>query len=144
MAEGFQSPIIKALGVNEDLGLVFGWGIISTEQAAGVAKREPYFDTQGDHITPDRMLEKATDFMAHSRATDDQHDAQASGIVVHSFPLTAEIAKAYGIDCPIEGWMIAAAPPADILAKFVSGEYTGFSIGGVRISDVPAQEALTS
>ena len=141
MASDFRSPVIKALSVDADLGLVFGWGIISTEREPGTEKREPYFDLQGDHIPPTTMLKSTTDFMAHSRQTDDMHDGEASGVVIHAFPLTADIMKAYGIECDTEGWMIAAAPPADILAKFVSGEYTGFSIGGDRGIDVPLSEA---
>lgn len=131
----FQTPVCKVLKVDDDLGLVFGWGVICSE--AG----EPYFDTQGDHIPAASMLKAATDFMAHSRATDDMHDGAASGVVIHSFPLTAEVQKVYGIDCDREGWMIAAAPPEHILEKFRSGEYTGFSIGGKRLRDVPATEA---
>jgi len=32
-------------------------------------------------------------------------------------------------------------PSPSVLAKFASGEYTGFSIGGERINDVPFKEA---
>jgi hypothetical protein len=52
---------------------------------------------------------------------------------VHSFPLTAEIAKAMGVATKKTGWMIAMAPDAAMLQKFASGEYTGFSIGGEHL-----------
>lgn len=123
--------IVKA---DESLGLVFGYGIVCTDGG------EPYFDTQGDHIPPESMLKAATDFMANSRATDDMHDNVQKGVVVHSFPMTNEIAKAYGMTIEREGWMIAAAPGPEIVAKFISGEYTGFSIGGERILDEPPSE----
>jgi hypothetical protein len=115
--------------VDESLGLVFGWGIICSEKGA------PYFDLQGDHIPAAAMMKAACDFQIHSRATDDMHDNVADGVVVFSFPMTVDVAKAFGIECEREGWMIAAKPGPEILAKFQSGEYTGFSIGGDRIDD---------
>ena len=117
--------------VDESLGLVFGWGIICSENG------EPYFDLQGDHIPADAMMKAACDFQLHSRATDDMHDNIADGTVVFSFPMTKDVAKAYGISCDTEGWMIAAKPSAEIFAKFKSGEYKGFSIGGKRVKDRP-------
>ena len=89
----------KIVKADESLGLVFGYGIICTEGG------EPYFDTQGDHIPAESMLKAATDFMAHSRATDDMHDEVQAGVVVHSFPMTGEIAKAYGMTIEREGWI---------------------------------------
>ncbi len=130
----FQPKVIKAEGVNEELGLVFGWGIICEIDG------EPYFDLQNDHIPQDAMLKAVTDFQLHSRATDDMHDEVARGVVVHGFPLTDEVCDAFGIECEKRGWMIAAQPGAEICAKFASGEYTGFSIGGSRITDTPAAE----
>lgn len=121
--------------VDDELGLVFGWGIICTEDG------EPYFDLQGDHIPPASMMKAARDFQLHSRNTDDMHDNVTQGTVVFSFPMTKQVAEAYGIECNREGWMIAADPGPDVLAKFKSGEYTGFSIGGERISDRAVEDA---
>ncbi len=116
------------------LGLVFGWGIICTENG------EPYFDLQDDWIPPSAMLKAACDFQLHSRATDDMHDENPDGIVVFSFPMTNDIKKVYRIQCDREGWMIAARPSEDVFDKFLSGEYTGFSIGGSRVKDTPFEE----
>jgi hypothetical protein len=124
VAKEFRSRVIKAERVDEQLGLVFGWGMICTK--AG----EPYFDLQNQHCPPALMVKSTTDFMAHSRVADDMHDEVEHGPVVHSFPLTDEAMKAYGITCETQGWMIAVRPSPPILAKFVSGEYTGFSVGG--------------
>ena len=52
-----------------------------------------------------------------------------------AFPLTSDIAKAMGITTTRTGLMVAAKFAPDVLAKFKSGEYTGFSIGGVRVRD---------
>ena len=53
-------------------------------------------------------------------------------------PITAETKKAFGIVCDREGWIVAAGPGSDVVAKFVSGEYTGFSIGGLYSAEVAA------
>lgn len=115
--------------VDESLGLVLGWGIICKENG------EEYFDLQGDHITEDAMLEAATDFMANSRIAKDMHikgdDGVLPGSVVFAFPLTTEIAKAFGITVAKTGLLVGMKPGSpDILNKFKTGEYTGFSIGG--------------
>lgn len=113
------------LKADESLGLVFGWGVICTQ------KGEPYYDLQGDHIPEDVMLKALTDFMLHSRVAKEMHSGDAIGSVVFAFPLTAEVSKAYGITCDKTGMMIAMRPAADVVGKYKSGEYTGFSIGGI-------------
>lgn len=119
----------KVLKVDESLGLVFGWGII--ENING----EPYFDTQGDHIPGDTIIKAATDFMLNSRATTDMHMEDDGGDVVFAFPLTAEVAKAYGIETQTTGLLVASKPAPEVLAKFKDGTYTGFSIGGHRVDE---------
>jgi hypothetical protein len=121
------------LKVDDDLGLVFGWAIVSTEDG------EPYYDTQGDWIPEDSMLKASADFMAHSRVLGDMHQTAEGGAVVFAFPMTAEIAKAFGLVTKTTGLMIGVKPAsAETLAKFKSGEYSGFSIGGRRILDEAA------
>lgn len=120
----------KVLEVNTKLGLVFGWGITCTE------KGEWYFDHQDDHIPEDSMIESTTDFMLKSRVLDDMHDWDDHGSVIHSMPMTAEIAKVFGLTIgDTTGWMVAVKPSPEILAKFEDGTYTGFSIGGFRVED---------
>lgn len=126
MAE--QVPFLKATVLKADmgLGLVFGWGMICTE------KGEDYFDLQGDHICEKVMIESVTEFMANARVAKDMHTGEQIGMIVHSFPLTSEIAKAFGITCDRTGWMVAFKPnSADILKMYRDGERTGFSIGGL-------------
>jgi len=132
------STYFKVSGVDQGLGLVFGWGIVCTKN--GVV----YKDTQGNDIPEDSMVHATTDFMKNSRAAGEMHERiQKGGAIVHSFPLTADIAKAMGITCDQTGWMIAMAPEPAVLAKFASGEYTGFSIGGehIEIDGQPVAEA---
>lgn len=132
MAGEFRSRVIKAQAVDADLGLVLGWGIICSEGG------EPYYDLQNQHIPADLMVKATTDFMAEVRATDEMHDEEPDGTVVHSFPLTEAVKAAFGIECDREGWMIAMRPSPPVLQKFVSGEYTGFSIGGRYAAEAAA------
>lgn len=127
-----QGTLLK---VDETLGLVFGYGIVCTE------KGQPYYDTQGDHIPEASMLEAAADFMIKSRASTDMHarangnEVVADGTIVFAFPLTTDIAKAFGLVTERTGLLVAMKPSAAVLAKFKDGSYTGFSLGGARLEE---------
>jgi hypothetical protein len=59
------------------------------------------------------------------------HTGEQIGDIVHSFPLTGEIAKAFGLTTEKTGWMIAFKPDsAEALKAFDNGTRSGFSIGG--------------
>ena len=115
---------VKIEKVDDSLGLVFGWAIVCTEDG------EDYIDTQNDHIPEDAMMKAAADFAVNSRVAKDMHSGEPIGNIVFTYPLTADVAKSMGIECNKTGLMIAMKPSPDVLAKFKSGEYTGFSIGG--------------
>lgn len=108
----------------DELGLVFGWALTSKSGGAD------YFDLQGDNVVEDDLIRVAAEFMENGGATDQQHDFEADGRVVFAMPLTAEVAKSFGIQTDTTGLMVAIKPSADVFAKFKSGEYTGFSIAG--------------
>lgn len=117
--------------VDEDLGLVFGFAIVCKEDGA------PYFDLQGDHIPEDSMMKAAADFMEHSRVAKEMHAGEQIGGITFAFPLTEDVAKAMDLgEVRKTGLMIAMKPGSDeVMEKFRSGEYTGFSIGGARLQD---------
>ena len=115
--------------VDTDLGMVFGWAIVSTENG------QPYFDKQDDHIPEDAMLEAATEFMANARVAGEQHGRMDAGKVVFAWPMTKDIAATFNITTEKTGLMIGIKPDSAMLAKFKSGELTGFSIGGQRVRD---------
>lgn len=118
----FQSEITK---VDDELGLVLGWGIICKKDG------DEYFDLQDDSVTEEAMLEAAVDFMEHSRVAKEMHRGGPRGTVVFAFPMTTEIAKAFGFDTGgTTGLLIGMRPDARMLKRFKSGELTGFSIGG--------------
>lgn len=115
----------KVEKVDTELGLVFGWGIICTKN------EDMYVDHGNDTIPEHRMLESVFDFTKNIAILDDMHDEEDHGSVVFSMPLTSDIAKAFGLVTDKTGWMVGVKPDPDVFAKFESGEYTGFSIGGV-------------
>ena len=140
MAE-YKAEIIK---VDDTLGIVLGWAIICNTGVGIFAEEsgDPYFDAQGDHIPEYSMLEATTDFMLHSRKAGEMHwkdeegEAVGKGAVIFAWPMTVEIARAFGIEIDQTGLMIAMKPDDEaMLEKFRNGEYKGFSIGGKYIPE---------
>jgi hypothetical protein len=124
----------QVLKVHEKLGLVVGYAIVSKING------KEYFDHHGDHIPEDAMLKASMAFMKTSRISGDMHQREngqpvMDGDVVFAFPMTDDIAKSLGITVEKTGLLVGISPSAEVLAKFESGEYTGFSIGGHRILD---------
>ena len=123
----FNSKVVK---VDEQLGLVIGYAMICAENG------QDYFDLQGDNIPESVMMKSALDFMENSKVAREMHgktpegQREQAGTVVFAFPLTADIAKSLDIQTSTTGLLIAVKPDAAMLAKFKSGELTGFSIGG--------------
>jgi hypothetical protein len=111
-------------------GLVLGWAIVCKRDGAD------YFDLQDDHIPEDSMLAAAVDFMQAGAVAKEMHTGESRGTILFAFPLTTDVAKAFGIETKTTGLMVAMKPDsADMLSKFSDGTYTGFSIGGVRLED---------
>jgi hypothetical protein len=125
--------------VDERLGLVFGFAVVSKIFNPETETLDPYFDTQGDHIPEDALLKASLEFAQDSRLAMEMHGQTGNtdpiGSVVFIFPMLEDIAKSMGILTPMTGLLIAMRPNEEILAKFASGEFTGFSIGGSRIVD---------
>ena len=119
----------QVVKVDRQHGIVFGWALVSTQDG------QPYFDTQGDNIPEPDMLSAAVEF-SKCRVAGEMHEVGTDGQkvqkgeVLFAFPLTAEMASALDIVTKRTGLLIGMKPAADVLAKFASGEYTGFSIGG--------------
>ena len=116
--------------VDEQLGIVFGYAIVCAIDG------EPYYDTQGDFIPERAMLEATAEFMTGDRAALDMHQGAPVGQVVFGFPVTDDIAKALGMQASRTGFVVGMKPNSDsLLARFASGEYRGFSIGGKRVAE---------
>lgn len=133
------SKTCEVMKTDDELGLVFGLAVVCLEDG------KPYFDSYGDHVPEDVMLKHAADFMANSRVSTDMHAREdgkpvPDGSVVFAFPLTSAIAKSLGFEPKRTGLLIGMKPSPEVFAKFKSGEYTGFSIGGFRGEDEPVKE----
>jgi hypothetical protein len=111
--------------IDDEAGVVFGFAFTSTVDG------KPYFDAQGDAIDESDIVKVALDFALAGAPSDEMHNEQASGRVAFLYPLTADIAKALQIDTKRTGLLAGIKPAPAVLAKFKSGEYTGFSIGGL-------------
>lgn len=118
------AKFVKAESVLPQLGLVLGWAIVCKEDG------KDYWDVQKNHIPEGAMLEASADFMEHSRAGNEMHAGPDCGTYLFAFPLTEEIAKAMGLNSRRTGLMVGYKPTPEVLAKFVSKEYQGFSIEG--------------
>lgn len=125
-AEGEATAITtEVLKVDDSLGLVFGWAIVSKVDG------EPYVDTQDDVIPEDVALKAIAKFMEGERVAKAMHVGDRVGQVVMAWPMTEEIMKAMEIQCAKTGVMVAMKPDnPDMLKAYSSGLMTGFSVGG--------------
>lgn len=147
----------EVVKVDSKLGIVVGYAIVcKVKNTDGVF--EDYYDTgsedaatgevYSDHITEGAMLEAATEFMKSSRVATEMHERAVDdsgvlvlddegrpipvkkGSIVHSFPLTEDLAKLLDIDVKKTGWIVAMEPDTDVLKRFEDGTYKQFSIAG--------------
>ena len=132
----YKSSDVTVAKVDESLGLVFGYAVVCLQNG------EPYYDLADDHIPEQAMLKAAASFAQRDRVAKEMHEGEKAGEIVFLFPLTTEVAKSLDIETSTTGLLIAMKPsdPA-MLEKFRSGEYTGFSIGGRRVTDTPIPDA---
>lgn len=105
--------------------IAWGWAYVSTVGG------ETVVDRQGDVIPPAEMERMADRFMASARMAKAMHDGEGIGEVLHSLPLTKELADALGIACDREGWIIGMRINDDRTWEAMkAGHYAAFSIGG--------------
>lgn len=123
-----ETTILK---VSSELGLIFGFAAICKVDG------EDYYDSDNEHYPEDSMLRDSTEFAKASRVGCVMHERDANGApvqsggIIHTFPLTTEIAKALDIQTRRTGLLVAYAPDDDaVMEKARNGEFTGFSIGG--------------
>ena len=113
------------LKLDTERRIVWGWASVST------IKGEIVTDLQGDRMAPAVMSKMADGFMRSVRTAKAMHDGDGVGEVIHSFPLTKELADAFDIQTDREGWITGTYIKSDEeWAKVLKGEYKGLSIGG--------------
>jgi len=116
---------VKISKRSDEQRIVWGWASVSTIDGV------PVHDYHGDYWPPEEMLKTANDFMKNVRVVKVMHGGEDVGLVVHSFPMTKEIAKAFDIETNKEGWIVGTyVEDDDQWEKAKRGEFPGFSIGG--------------
>lgn len=116
---------VTIVKVSEEDRIVYGFASVFTVGG------ETLIDLHDDIIEPRTMEKAATTFMINSRKGLSMHTGVQTNTIVHSMPLTKEIADAFGIGIDKEGWLIGVHVSDDeSWAKVKSGEFRGFSIGG--------------
>jgi hypothetical protein len=112
------------LKVDSARRIVWGWASVSTINGEMVT------DLQNDRISPSEMAKMADRFMRSTRAAKAMHEGETVGEVIHSFPLTNELAEAFGIRTDREGWITGTYIKDDAeWEKVLKGTYRGLSIG---------------
>ena len=123
-----EGQILKQM---DEERLAFGWAYVSTVNG------ELSLDHSGEFIRPDQIAKAATNFMLSTRTAKNMHSGGKIGEVVHSMPLTNEIAKALGIQSDREGWVVAIKVYDDQVWQDVkSGKLAAFSIGGRALKEM--------
>lgn len=123
-----EGQIVKQL---DEERLAFGWAYVSTVNG------EISLDHSEEFIRPDQIAKAATNFMLSMRTAKAMHSGDKIGEVVHSMPLTNEIAKALGIQSDREGWLVAIKVYDDQVWQDVkSGKLAAFSIGGRALKEM--------
>ncbi len=123
-----QSEVLKTL---EEERMVYGWAYVST------VKGELSLDHSNEFIRPEQLVKAATNFMLDVRVAKAMHQGDAVGEVVHSLPLTKEIANSLGIQSDREGWIIAMKINSESVWQQVkTGKLRAFSIGGRALKEV--------
>jgi len=111
--------------------LAFGWAYVST------VKGEISLDHSGEFIRPELLAKAATNFMLSMRTAKRMHSGESIGEVIHSMPLTNDVAKALGIQSDREGWIIAIKVHDEQVWQDVkSGKLAAFSIGGRALKEM--------
>jgi hypothetical protein len=111
--------------MDDEKRIVYGYASVISKNG------EPIVDLQGDVITADELEKAASEFMLNSRIGKTMHSGEPTTTIIHSFPMTDEIKKAYQIESPYEAWLIAVKVHDDKTWEMVkSGKLKDFSIGG--------------
>lgn len=124
---------VKVLKTDIKNKLVYGWAIVNKVRNEE-GELVDYYDTDNEHFPEDVTLKAFEEFMIGDRFVDNIHDEKPIGQVVFGFPMISDIAQSFGIldKLPQTGIIIGTRiDDPEILKKYESGEYTGYSIGAL-------------
>lgn len=126
MNAGSRQFVAKAESTDAALGCVFGYAVVSTVDG------KDYTDTQGE-VVPLDVVAKAVAEHEGQIACKAQHEGAQVGRIVFAMPVglgDGDLVSKSGKT----GLYIGAKFDEDTLAKFESGEFTGFSIAGSGVT----------
>jgi hypothetical protein len=116
---------IRLFKTDDEMRMVFGFASVIENPAGTVV------DTQNDTIDSSELLKSVTTYMEGARIAKEMHVGGKIGEVIHSFPLTPELAKSLGISTPQYGWIVGMKVHDESTWQRVKkGELASFSIGG--------------
>ena len=104
--------------------VLIGWAVVSKQDG------ENLVDRQSDHIPEAALYDAVLKYSKGERKVLKQHNGEPVGKVIFSMPLTSDVQKALGIQSSLTGWAVGVEASPSVIAKFDSGDLTGFSIGG--------------
>lgn len=111
---------------DQERRIAWGWASVSTVDG------NPLYDLHGDYISTDEMVKMADDFMVSTRDGLEMHKGNPIGYVLHSMPVTKELAESIGMSTKTEGWLVGMKIVDDKIWEDVkTGKYRAFSIGGL-------------
>lgn len=113
--------------------LVYGWAMVNKIRGEN-GELVPYLDTDNEYFPEEVSLKAFEEYMTGDRLVDNIHDEKPIGQIVFAFPMITEIADAFGLTehLPQTGIIVGMrVDDPEILKKYESGEYTGFSIGAL-------------
>lgn len=123
----FKADILKR---DDEERLVYGWAYVSTVNG------QLSLDHSDEFIRPEQLAKATTNFMLSMRTAKRMHSGDAVGEVVHSLPITKDIATALGLETDREGWVVAIKVYDDQVWQDVkSGKLPAFSIGGSALKE---------
>lgn len=113
--------------------LVYGWAMVNKIRGE-YGELTPYLDTDNEYFPEEVSLKAFEEYMTGDRLVDNIHDEKPIGQIIFAFPMITEIADAFGLTehLPQTGIIVGMrVDDPEILKKYESGEYTGFSIGAL-------------
>jgi len=124
---------VQIVKMDDEQRIVWGWASVATVNG------EPVFDLHGDHIPMSELTKASTEFMLTTRVGKTMHFGTKRSDVVHSLPLSKELASMLGVSSEKEGWIVGFKVHDDTTWDMIkSGELPALSIGG--IGDLHAAE----
>ena len=124
----------NVIKVDAERRLVFGWAPPGRLWlgAAIIIGAEEYFDTDNQHIPESVTLDAWADFMRNGRVNKAMHSGDQVGDVAFAFPAYDDIFKSLGLQIGDQSGIIVGVyvQDDDVLNKYHTGVYKGFSVGG--------------